>query len=216
MEEDKNPIDFKSEYKQICWSDPVENIIKNIQDSCSEYKCINIEAARYANIKYDIVIYTVILLGTLSGILASTYDTSTNCSDGSGKMIQLFLALISAVLSAFIKFSKFEHQASTHKSISLKFASLENNIIRQLALSREDRQIPGKYLDWVSHSFDELFNSSPLIIESVYQKWKNSTEIKPELKPQLKPQVKPDFSEVTESTFSDGNMRYELERLRNN
>jgi len=212
MEEDKHPIDFKSEYKQISWSEPVENIIKNIQDSCSEYKCINIEAARQSNIKYDLVIYTVILLGPLSGILASTYDTSTNCSDGSGKMIQLFLALISAVLSAVIKFSKFEHQATTHKSISLKFASLENNIIRQLALSREDRQIPGKYLDWVSHSFDELFNSSPLIIETVYQKWKKSKELKGELKPQRKS----DFSEITESTFSDGNMRYELERLRNN
>jgi len=215
MQDDKHSIDFKSEHKQISWSDPVENIIKNIQDSCSDYKCINIEAARHANIKYDFVIYTVILLGPLSGILASTYDNSTNCSDSSGKIIQIFLALISAVLSAIIKFSKFEHQASTHKSISLKFASLENNIIRQLALSREDRQSPGKYLDWVSHSFDELFNSSPLIIETAYQKWKKDKDVK-DLKTDLKPQRKSDFSEITESTFSDGNMRYELERLRNN
>jgi hypothetical protein len=131
---------------------------------------------------------------------------------------------MSGVLSAIIKFSKFEHQSTIHKAVSMKYASLENNIQRQLALPKDDRQAAGKYLEWVSHSFDELFNSSPVLVENFYQTWiankkaisPTSQTISPTSQGMVQEQRLPNTQNIPEYAFSDGNMRYELERLRNN
>jgi hypothetical protein len=131
--------------------------------------------------------YVIIALGPISSILASTYDTSDKCTSPINQAVQIFLYLITGVLSAIIKFSKFEHKATVHRTTSLKFSSLENNIKRQLTLNREDRQPVDKYLEWVTHSFDELFNSSPIVVETVFKKWskEQTTEKGPGQEPTL-------------------------------
>jgi hypothetical protein len=132
---------------------------------------MHVDACKSASRKYDYTMYVIIAVGPISSILASTYDTSANCNSPINQAVQIFLYLITGVLSAIIKFSKFEHKATIHRTTSLKFSSLENNIKRQLTLRREDRQPADKYLEWVIHSFDELFNSSPIIVDTVFQKW---------------------------------------------
>jgi hypothetical protein len=164
-------MDSKVETKHKIWNDATEKVITDIQNSCREYKYMHVDACKTASRKYDITMYVIIALGPISSILASTYDTNTRCNSESNQIVQIFLSLISGVLSAIIKFSKFEHQATVHRTTSLKFASLENNIKRQLTLHPEDRQSADKYLEWVTHSFDELFNSSPIVVETVFKKW---------------------------------------------
>ena len=227
----------ESNHKHKIWNENVENIIKEIQKSCQNYKFIHIKTAKNANLKYDFVMYFVILLGPLSSIIASVYNNNSNCNEENGKIVSIFLYLVSAVLSAIIKFSKFEHTCTVHKSISMKFASLEHNIKRQLTLDRDQRQPAGKYLEWVTQSFDDLFNSSPVMVENIYSEWKQQKEIiepgskhepgsnhEPESKPEAKDDSKHDSeplprdkSEIIEyNTFNDGRMKYELARFRNN
>lgn len=163
--------DEKVETTPKIWNETTEKVIKDIQTSCREYKYMHVEACKAASRKYDFTMYVIIAVGPISSILASTYDTSDNCNSPINQAVQIFLYLITGVLSAIIKFSKFEHKATVHRTTSLKFSSLENNIKRQLTLRPEDRQPADKYLDWVIHSFDELFNSSPIIADTVFQKW---------------------------------------------
>ena len=153
------------------WNETTEKVIRDVETSCREYKYMHVDACKSASRKYDYTMYVIIAVGPISSILASTYDTSSNCNSPINQAVQIFLYLITGVLSAIIKFSKFEHKATIHRTTSLKFSSLENNIKRQLTLRREDRQPADKYLEWVIHSFDELFNSSPIIVDTVFQKW---------------------------------------------
>jgi hypothetical protein len=199
------------EHKQKTWSSSIENVIKTIATSCKEYKYMNLEACRKATLKYDIIMYSLIMIGPISSIITSVYAHS--CDGSNSQIVQIFLYLLSGVLSSLIKFSRLEHQATLHRAISVKFASLESNIERQLSLDVGDRQTAGKYLDWVSHSFNELFNSSPIIVETVYQKWlkQNIKDIE-EKHVTIKSEEKGEF-EIEPNNFNDGNMRYEISRL---
>jgi len=215
------------EHKQAEWTDNIEKIVGDIGNSCGEYKYINMNAARSETVKYDILMYCIIIIGPISGILSSL-DTKTNADKTETfRILIIIFSFISGVLSAIIKFSKFEKRATSHKSICSKFASLEGNIQRQLSLNREERQHAGKYLDWISRSFEELFNSSPIILDTVYQKWlqeriessfKKAQEspkaVSNELPKEAPKEVVVNISEP--NTFNDGNMKYELGRLQCN
>jgi hypothetical protein len=224
------------------WDHTVEKVLKDIENSCKEYKYMHVKGCKRSALKYDITIYIVIALAAISSILASTYDTISNCNSDNNKVIQIFLSLISGVLSAIIKFSKFEHKATVHRATSLKFASLENNIKRQLTLLPEDRQPADKYLEWVTHSFDELFNSSPIVVDKAQQAHEDRkdrqdhqdskdhqghedrqddptiTSPRPstEVHSPESPRPISNIENIDYNIFSDGKMKYELARLRSN
>lgn len=204
-------MEEEAEHKQKTWSSSIENVIKSIATSCKEYKYMNLEACRKATLKYDIIMYSLMMIGPISSIITSVYSHS--CGGDNSQFAQIFLYLVSGILSSLIKFSRLEHQATLHRAISVKFASLESNIERQLSLDVGERQMAGKYLDWVSHSFNELFNSSPIIVETVYQKWlkQNIKDIE-EKNVTIKSEEKGEF-EIEPNNFNDGNMRYEISRL---
>ena len=149
------------------WSDNIEKIIKDIGDSCKGYKWMNIFCAKQNLNLYNFLMYSLILIGPISGIL-STLSTIYS--------IQVTVTVFSfstGILSAAIKYSKLEEKSASHKTIAAKYASLEGNITRQLSLNRNDRINAGKYLNWVSQSFDDLFNSMPLLPENIYNTWIN-------------------------------------------
>lgn len=230
-ETDNHPI--QSRHK--AWDHTVEKVVKDIENSCKEYKYMHLKGCKHSSLKYDITIYIVIALAAISSILASTYDTIANCNSDNNKVIQIFLSLISGVLSAVIKFSKFEHKATVHRATSLKFASLENNIKRQLTLLPEDRQPADKYLEWVTHSFDELFNSSPIVVDKEKKLQdrqdhkdrpdgqEEPTITSPRAEPAQReisspesPRPVSNIENIEYNIFSDGKMKYELARLRSN
>lgn len=152
------------------WSDNIETVLKNIGDSCIGYKWMNIFAAKKASIRYNIFMYLIMSIGPISGIL-SAISAPNQDYDVAIRVIVTVFSFVSGVVSAILKFSKFDQISNSHKSIAAKYASLEGNIRRQLSLNRNDRVNAGEYLDWVSMSFDDLFSSVPLMSESIYQEW---------------------------------------------
>lgn len=150
------------------WSPGIENVIKGIGETCQGYKWMNLFAAKKAKFRYDVLMYVVIVIGPISGILttiATIYDTKSLLIP-----ITIF-SFISGVFSSIVKFSRFEQRTATHKAIATKYASLENNIRRNLSLLPEDRVSAGEYLEWVSNSSDELFTAAPLIPDEIYDEW---------------------------------------------
>lgn len=148
------------------WSDGIEKILKEIGDSCQGYKWMNIFAAKRSARIHNALMYTVIVIGPLSGILTTLSDEHQYFT-----VFVTILSFLSGALSAVTKFTRLERKSALHKSIAAKYASLEGNIRRQLNLSKTERVHAGDYLDWVSTSFDDLFSSTPLIPGDIYNKW---------------------------------------------
>lgn len=150
------------------WSDNIEIILKEMGESCLGYKWMNVYAAKKNEYRYSILMYISILIGPISGVL-STIALENNAP--SLQILVTIFSFISGVVSTIIKFSEFGQKASSYKTTASNYASLEGNIRRQLSLSREDRVNAGEYLEWVSSSYDDLFTSSPLISDDIYQEW---------------------------------------------
>lgn len=154
------------------WTDRIENTLKEIGESCTGYKWMNIYAAKKTLRKYNILMYSSIVLGPISGVLSAVAGKYEDYSDRLNVIITIF-GFLSGVVSAMIKFSKLGEKSTSYKSVAAKYASLEGNIRRQLSLCRDDRVNPGEYLEYISTSFDELFTSAPLLSDNIYQEWVN-------------------------------------------
>ena len=163
--------DEKYETNANIWTDSIEKVLKNMGESCEGYKWMNIFAARKSSFRYNLLMYSLLFFGPVSGIL-STLISPDNKQQL--KTIQIFITIfsfVSGVISAIIKFSKFEQKSSSHKNIASRYASLESNIRRQLSLHRKERVNAGNYLEWSSKLFDELFSTTPLLSDDIYDKW---------------------------------------------
>jgi hypothetical protein len=178
------------------WNDNLEEQIKKIMISCHKHKTVNMSAAYSCSTKHDILMYSTIVLSPLSGILVNL---------GSTTLAVTIISFIAGLLSAIAKFGKFEQKCTLYKNTAAKYASLEGNISRQLALNVNDRVNAGKYLEWVSTSYEELFGSSPLLPEQdkTQVSLNNDKEVKKNV-----PEV-----QIELNKFTDGKMKYELERL---
>lgn len=154
------------------WSPTVEKVIKDIGESCEGYKWMNIFAAKEASSKYNMLIYTLIVIGPVTGIL-----NTTNANSETLNILITVFSFFSGLLSTIIKFSKFDTKTSSHKAIAAKYASLEANIRRQLSLHRDERVNAGSYLEWVSKSYEDLFASTPLMSNHIYEKWVDFAKI---------------------------------------
>jgi hypothetical protein len=152
------------------WTDKIEDTLKEIGESCTGYKWMNLYAAKRTLRKYNILMYSSIVMGPISGILSAVATKYEDYADRLGIIITIF-GFLSGVFSAIIKFSKLSDKSSSYKTVSAKYASLEGNIRRQLSISREERVNAGEYLEWISTSFDELFISAPLVSDNIYGEW---------------------------------------------
>jgi len=203
--------------KTDVWSENIENILKKTCESCKKYKIFNIQNSEKSMYTYNILMYTLIFLGPVSGILSSVNTSEPD----KAKIIQVFITVfsfISGVLSAVLKFSKLEEKSSSYKSIANKYASLEGNITRQLSLDKTERVNAGEYLEWVSSSYETLFANTPNIIvseSSVGQEQQVQEQVVQEQEQVVQEQDNKHTIEIINEkmNFQDGKLKYELARL---
>lgn len=150
------------------WNSQIESVVKEIGENCQGYRVMNLKAASKSSSYYNIITLCMMILGPLSGIMSTIL------------LVQEFQALqilvtaasyIVGVCTAYVKFRRYEQRAVSHKAIAARYASLEGNIRRQLALPRQDRANAGEYLEWVSLSFEDTFNATPMLEEQIYAEW---------------------------------------------
>jgi len=190
------------------WNSSLEKTILDISEKCKLYRTYFEQASKKQGLRYGILMYTIIVVSPISGILSTLSDSYSSMS-----IIITILSFFTGILSAIVKFSKFDQKASLYKSFSLKFGALENNITRQLTLRVEDRQTAGSYAEFIFKSYDVLYANMPSttfnsgmvnIIPSISEE-KNI----------ILPVQKKDDEKVTPDTvqFSDPFMQYEMKRL---
>ena len=152
------------------WNDKIDKTISEIGDYCMGYKWMHIVLAKKYMTRYNILMLSTISMGPMIGLMGTL---STVVDSVTFKILITILGFVSGVTAAVIKYGKFQQKSTSHKTTAARYASLEGNIKRQMSLSRSDRVNAGKYLQWISTSFDDLWAASPLINSSVYQHWVN-------------------------------------------
>jgi len=150
------------------WNSNIEKNIKEIGESCKGYKWMNITSAKSTMKKYNIIIFFNICVGPLAALFGAVLTVSDSLVF---PILIMVCGFFGGVLGSIVKYSKFQERSMDHKTTAAKYASLEGNVRRQLSLYRDDRVNAGKYLQWISVSFDDLFAGSPLISDSVYNEW---------------------------------------------
>ena len=154
------------------WNSVIEKNIKEIGESCKGYKWMHITSARSAMQSYNLLMYVTMIIGPLGGLFGAISSSEEWCNNTSTFQILIVVSgFVSGVFASIIKYSKYNERSVDHKTAAAKYTSLEGNIRRQLSLYRDDRVNAGKYLQWVSVSFDDLFSASPLVTRSVYNEW---------------------------------------------
>jgi len=235
------PPNDNSPSRNAIWSDRIEEKVRTIRDNCKSHKWMYNRTSAKNSFIYKILMYSNIILGPLTGIfstiISSSYSYYTEVSSDSGpntnpqcdeKCIQVLLVFVTVfsyivgVVTAVLKFGKFEQKISLYKNIGSKYASLENNIEIQLALERKDRVTCGVYLEYINTSYNSIYNSAPLLTDAVRKEWaefrKNNVGNNEKNEKNVTIIVEePDKDVITNSDiFSQGQMKYELTRLNMN
>ena len=208
------------EEKNFDWNPKIEGVIKNIMHQCEKGKNHNMDYAKKSSVRYNMMVYTSIGLGFITGILSTIlaeYD--------SGYLLSIS-SFVSGSISTALKVSKLEQKSAQYKSYASKYNSLENNIRRQLSLDYKDRIEASKYLEWVCNSYDELFENCPIPLTFHDKDEERQDQVKEEVKEtpiqvvvEKIPEVhsveplRPDDSRIDLNRFSDNKMKYELGRL---
>lgn len=150
----------------IDWSDGIEMNVKEIGEMSKGYKIMHMHEARLASFKYSLLMYLGMSLGPACGLLSILPE-----SYSTGSYITGVVSFASGIVVAISKYGKYEEKRTSHHQAASKYTSLESNVRRQLLFARKDRVEASQYLDWIGISFDELFNSSPMITSMVYNSY---------------------------------------------
>ena len=210
------------------WTSTLEKSVKMIGEKSKAYKIQHIRSARHISSSYSRLMYAAIFMGPLAGLL-----TGLNLSIGDDtkglEVAATISAFFSGILVAITKYGEYEKKIASHKLSASRYTSLESNVRRILALPRSSRTNVLHYFEWVNKSFDELFEASPLIPDGIHDEYvKLATEkgffvpddyeiviaVDEEVECKEDPPVaesnyKPDLNK-----YSDGQMKYELNRLK--
>lgn len=171
MNFDKNEHELQKN-NNVHWNEDIEKNVYEIGEKSKGYKIMHIKEARNVSFRYDLLMYSGILLGPIAGLLSAIGSIlSPDDSPTTLPIVSACLAFISGIVVAATKYGKFEEKSSHHKMAASKYTSLESNIRRQLILYRENRQNAAQYLEWIGNSFDDLFTGSPLVTDIIYNEY---------------------------------------------
>lgn len=165
----KSGKDFKNGENGIKgWNEPLEQVVKNIGESAQAYKFMHYYTAKKFNTLYHAFMYLNLILSPIAGTIAAV-ESILNPSTSYLSIPIAILSYISTIITAIIKFSKFNEKSDQHKLTSTKYSSIEQNIRNQLGLYRDDRPNAKLYYEWINRAYDDLFKSAPLLSNTVYR-----------------------------------------------
>ena len=157
--------------KTIHWTLFIEKNAKRIGEKSQGYKLMHIKESIHTNKIYNILMYTAIILGPLSGLISGIGSIVDKDSMSVYPIVSSCIAFMSGIFVAVSKVGKFNDKSNAHKIAASKYTSLESNVRRQLALPRDIRVTPIEFLNWVGSSYDELFTGSPLVSRRIYDNY---------------------------------------------
>lgn len=157
-----------------CWTDTLEISIKNIGERCGGYRWLHhtmmVSLNKFNSYADNIRDFINIIL---SLCCFSTGSTGVD-------PIFIYIFGILNFIASFIQRIKEKWNLSetieAHKTITAKFNSLFNNVVRTLSVPREDRENAKEYFMWLSNEYSKLIDNAPEIYEKFLDKYKTMVE----------------------------------------
>ena len=147
---------------KILWSNDVENTVRTIIRNSKKLHHVHQKMAlRYTN-RHFYMMLSLIILGPVSStlsivsILEVQYPVIYNT-------VSALSSFASGILASVLKFSKYDEVSLSHKVAASRYIALCNNALTQLSLKKVDRASATKFLDWLTATYDELYETSPLV-----------------------------------------------------
>jgi hypothetical protein len=212
------------------WNSKIEKILKNILKKSNIYKKEHYKLAEQNDKYFSYLMITVIILTPIPA-LSSIIRTFSHELDILYILTSSITSFISGILLSILKFSNFKEQSNKHKTATIKYIYLVNNITRQLELYRRNRISAQEYLDWILKKYDELNSESPLIYSIEYVEDFVITETdsdsdsdsdyleeeENEKEKELEKKISLILSSnMIDSSFDDKTMNYEISRYKSN
>lgn len=201
------------------WTENVEKILVQQSNKCASYKWMHDHDADNLVNRNKIMNIVSILFVSIS---ATSSLVSNNVAIDNNKawleilnIIYPILLYITTVLSSLQHFFNYEREAEKHRTASIRYNALYNNVIRMLALDKSQRQNVNDYFTWATKEYDNIFGSSPDISDLAVNNFKKSFESEvPENEPTILEvktlnQIENNRKIVPESE----KLKYELERF---
>lgn len=162
IEKDNELITNPNTFKITKWNKKIEKVVRDIGNKSLKYKSLHLKVAKKANKNYSYYMKSIIILTPLAGTIGAI-GASINDYSWIFGITSSIITFISAILVSMIKFGKYDQTFNAHKTATARYISLGNNVKRQLSLYRKDRIPASQYLNWLTHSFDELYISAPIL-----------------------------------------------------
>lgn len=161
------------------WNEKLEYAVKEIGETSKGYKLMHIIEAQNTIRTYNVLMLFGIILGPLSGLISGidTAINATNDTDPTLSIISIVCAMMAGIITAIVKFGKYDEASNANKQAAARYTSIESNVRRQLGLYRKDRVQALPYIEWLETKFEELFLSAPLLPPRAYDKYSKTAKI---------------------------------------
>ena len=167
------PGSIPNMYINTKWNTKIEKVLLVIQKQCNNYKIQHNNISSASEKTHSALMITSIIITPLAGIVTSIGTMVTEEFEGLlyYTMTSTALSFLAGILVSISKFTKIEKTSQAHLTAMARYSSLEENIERQLFLDPKDRASAHEYLEWVIKNFDDLYTSSPMLLEDNLNKY---------------------------------------------
>ena len=126
---------------------------------------------------------------------------------------------MTAFISGLQHFLDYEKNAENHRTASLRFTNMSNNIKRTLVLDIENAQTLVDYFKWASSEYENIISSSPELFPSSLQKFEKKFGIEIELQSKID-LTTADTSfdttvDISKEISNENRIKYEMDRFLN-
>tara|TARA_A100001015_G_scaffold321339_1_gene451578 strand:+ start:2128 stop:2919 length:792 start_codon:yes stop_codon:yes gene_type:complete len=159
----------ETKINKLEWNSKLEEVVKDIGQTCQGYKHMHIWQAQRANNKHKYLMIGGIGIGPTASVLQSIATVLDLESNALICIFIILLGFLSGMIVAIAKFAKYDEISNANKSAAARYTSIEANVRRQLGLYRKDRVSSGAYMDWLETKYEEILQSAPLLSQESFR-----------------------------------------------
>ena len=161
----------------IIWSDPLENVIKELGEQSQALAWVHDAAQRWCSNWSTRLIFPCIILSTLSGA-GSVGASSLLPFNGAATLVGI-ISLLVGMLQTVQTYFKFPERSEAHRIAALQYGKIRSQLDMQLSLSRAERKSAEELVQWLTSENERLAEIVPQLPKAIivhFKKTFQSTE----------------------------------------
>ena len=198
----------------------IENALLDCQIKCSQSSWLQqFECAKYS-LYNKIINITSIVVTSFTATSSVVVNTIDNKTVPIIKVIQtgnVILLYTASMLTALQHFLDYEKKAESHRTSSVRFNNLANNIKRTLVLDTDDKKILEDYYKFALNEYDTISGSSPDISFKSLNSFKKSFGVELKTLDNVVLSSDPIYirsdSIISKTDSKEESIRYEIDRF---